>query len=241
MLHTLKGIVFHAVKYSETSVIVKIYTDLFGLQSYLVKGIRSPKSRIRPGLFQPLTLLELVAQHKERHGLQSIREIRFAHPYQELQTDIRKSSVALFLNELVYKSVREEEANPELFDFLWDSFLLLDQTTDNVSHFHLVFALQLTGFLGIVPQHNHSATESIFNLREGYFQPSVPDHPHYLDQADSKTFFTFLQTPLAMQSSLQFSPAARGRLLETVLLYYRLHLPGLTPLQSHHILHTVLS
>lgn len=241
MLHALKGIVFHSINYSETSVIVKIYTDLFGLQSYLVRGIRRPKAKIRPGLFQPLTLLELVAGHRERPGLQTIREVRLAHPYQGIPADIRKSSAALFITELVYKSVREEEPNPELFEFLWNSFLMLDTTGESIAHFHLVFALQLTGYLGFIPQPNHSQQNQVFNLREGLFQPSVPDHPHYLDPGDSSTLSALLGTPVELHAALNLAPAVRARLLETILLYYRLHLPGFREMQSHHILHTVLS
>ncbi len=241
MLHQTKGIVFHSLKYSESSLIVKIYTELFGLQSYLFRGIRSSKSKTKPGLFQPLTLLELVVYHKEKHSLQSVKEIRLSHPFHMIPFDIRKSSVALFIDELLYRSIREEEANPDLFEFIWESCLLLDSIEEPVTNFHLIFALQLAIHLGITPQQNHDSGSPIFNLREGLFQKSVPDHPHYLDPENSKVFLALLNTPLPMQSSLEFKPDVRSGLLETILLYYRLHLPGFKGLKSHHILHTVLS
>ena len=255
MLHVTKGIVFHSFKYSESSVIVKIYTELFGIQSYLFKGIRGPKSRIKPGLLQPLTLLDLVVYHKEKHSLQSVKEIHLAHPYQTIPFDIRKSAVALFINELVYKTIREEEANPDLFDFLWSSCLQLDLTDEPVSSFHLIFSLTFSRYLGIFPQLNHAEKLPIFNLREGLFQSSVPEHPDYLDPGNSKRLYSLLNAcsqPFAGAQNFEvgaqnFKPLqsmkaeTRNQLLETILLYFRLHLPGFSGLQSPRILHEVMA
>ncbi|MEI7980068.1 MAG: DNA repair protein RecO [Bacteroidota bacterium] len=275
MLHSTKGIVLHSIKFSETSLIVKIYTELFGIQSYLLKGVRSPRSKVRPGLFQPLTLLDLVVYHREKHTLQTVKEIRLAHPYHSIPFDIRKSSVVLFLNELLYQSIREEEPNAGLFEFIWNSCTFLDKTAEPVSGFHLSFAIHLCHHLGIFPNSNYSLQHPFFNLREGIFQASVPDHPHFLDPENSKLFYHLLTTPFLPAEILtatpppgrgdmrdhdplgtqtpkvnegnpepetrNLKPAARSRLLETVLLYYQLHLPGFKGLQSHHILHTVLS
>ncbi len=231
MLHSTKGIVFHSLKYSETSVIVKIYTELFGLQSYLFKGIRSQKSKTRPGLFQSLTLLDLVVYHKEKHTLQSAKEVRLAIPYKSIPFDIRKSSVALFINELVYKAIREEEANGELFEYLWQTCIELDQAEENIATFHIYFMARLMHYLGIFPQDNHSAALPVFNMREGLFQASVPGHPDYLDPLLSAKLHDLLKACSVPDTSL----------LAPLLVYYRLHLPGFREMQSHHILHDVLA
>jgi DNA repair protein RecO (recombination protein O) len=242
MLHSTKGIVFHSLKYSETSIIVKIYTGQFGLRSYLVKGVRSAKSKIKPGLFQSLTLLDLVVYHKDNHSLQSVKEVRLAHPFNTIPFDIRKSSVALFINELIYKAIREEEPNPELFGFLWQTCLLLDATEDSVSWFHIRFAVQLMQYLGISPQNNHCEKFPVFNLREGLFQDSIPNHPQYLDSRNSEIFARLLKESGIRDSTFCFPyPESRNQLLETILLYYQLHLPGFSGVQSHHILHDVLA
>ena len=251
MLHSTQGIVFHTIKYSETSVIVKIYTELFGIQSYLLKGIRNYRSKIKPGLFQSMTLLDLVVYHKERQSLQSVKEVQLAHPFKTIPFDIRKSSVALFINELVYKAIREEEPNEGLFRFLWQTFLHLDETDESVSSFHLFFALQLMHHLGIFPQNNHSARFSVFNLREGLFQSSIPSHPQYLDPAGSLALHNMLAAcdpemttnTIAMNGAFMhgLSAGTRNQMLETLLLYYQLHLPGFGGMQSHHILHDVLA
>ncbi len=245
MLHSTKGIVFHSLKYAESSIIVKIYTELFGLQSYLLRGIRNQKSKIKPPLFQPLTLLDLVVYHKEKQSLQSVREVHLAQPYHAIPFDIRKSSVALFINELVYKAIREEEPNPDLFEFLWKNCLMLDTTEESVSFFHLFFALQLMHHLGIFPQNNYTVRIPVFNMREGLFQMNIPGHPHYLDRDASFVFHKVLATcdgkdPLQYVSTIP-NPETRSRLLETILLYYQLHLPGFSGIQSHHVLHDVLA
>jgi DNA repair protein RecO (recombination protein O) len=252
MLHATKGIVFHTLKYSETSIIVKIYTELFGLQSYLFKGIRSSKTKIKPGLFQSMTLLDLVVYHKENQSLQSVKEVHLSHPFRTIPFDIRKSSVVLFINELAYKAIREEESNPALFAFLWDACLRLDETEERVSFFHIEFAVMLMHHLGIFPHDNYSANSPVFNLREGMFQGNNPDHPQYLDTAMSLLFHRVLSACnpddlgdgeiVKWRNSENVPDAgARGRLLEILLQYYQLHLPGFRGVQSHHILHDVLA
>ena len=253
MLHSTKGIVFHTIKYSETSVIVKIYTELFGIRSYLIKGIRSAKSKTRPGLFQAMTLLDLVVYHKENQSLQSVKEVRLAIPFKTIPFDIRKSSVALFINELVYKAIREEEANPDLFDFLWQTCLRLDATEDSVSDFHLLFAFRLMHYLGIFPQNNYSSSLHVFNLREGIFQGSYPGHTDYLEGENSRLLHHLLEETTSNSEMAKWrnseiphpesripNPESRNRILEIILRYYQLHLPGFRGMQSHHILHDVL-
>jgi len=240
MLHKTRGIALHATKFSETSSVVKIYTELFGLQSYLVKGVRKQKAKIKPGLFQPLTILDLVVYHKEKSSLQNLKEANYSHPYQAIPFDIRKSSIALFINELVYKTIHEEEPHPELFSFLYNSCLHLDTADDNFSLFHLVFSLQFTRYLGCMPQLNYSGKTPFLNLREGIFQASAPEHHDFLEPAMSHLFFQLLQTPEGAGASIQVSAKTRDTLLEMILLYYHLHVPGFREMQSHHILHKVL-
>jgi DNA repair protein RecO (recombination protein O) len=240
MLHQTRGIAIHATKFSETSSVVKIYTELFGLQSYLVKGVRKQNAKIKSGLFQPLTLLDLVVYHKEKFSLQNLKEASYSHPYLSIPFDIRKSSIALFINELIYKTIHEEEPHPELFSFLYDTCLHLDRISDNFPLFHLIFSLQLTRYLGCMPQFNYSGKTPFLNLREGVFQASAPEHRDFLDPAMSHLFYQLLQTPEGISTSIQVPAKTRDTLLEMILFYYRLHVPGFREMQSHHVLHTVL-
>lgn len=240
MLHTTKGIVLHSLKYSETSIIVKIYTEVFGIQSYLVRGIRKSGSKIKAGLFQPLTLLDLEVYHKENASLQSIREVRVAIPYLTIPTDIRKSSVTIFINELIYKSIREEEPNPVMFGFLWESCLALDEADNGLADFHIRFAIRMMHPLGIFPHLNHSDQNRFFNLREGLFQAVVPEFPEFLDAEESKRLGRYL-SPQGEGGALHYPLGKRERdeALEWILSYYRLHLPGFKGLKSLKVLQEV--
>jgi DNA repair protein RecO (recombination protein O) len=240
MLHNTRGIALHVTKFSETSSVVKIYTELFGLQSYLIKGIRKQHARIKPGLFQPLTLLDLVVYHKEKQSLQSLKDAQYSHPYQTIPFDIRKSSIVLFIDELIYKTIHEEEPHPELFSFIYDTCLQLDSAGENVASFHLAFAFHLTRYLGCMPQMNYSVRNNILNLREGIFQETIPGHPDYLDAGISEIVFNLLLIPETSFALPQYPAMIRDRILEAVLQYYRLHVPGFREMQSHHVLHAVL-
>jgi len=240
MLHHTQGIVLHQVKYSETSVIARIYTEMFGLQSYLIKGARSPKAKIKSGLLEHLSILEMVVYYRERKNLQSLKEIRPIHIFQTLHSDIRKSSQALFINEVVYKSVKEEESNPELFRFLYRSIIELDRTGVFIPYFHLKFMAQLTSYLGFAPGTNY-AEGSWFNLREGVYQKNKPDHTNCIDPQNT-VYFKLLQSPESDPGHVISIPSAsRKMLMEKLIEFYELHLPWFAGLRSPEILHEVLS
>jgi DNA repair protein RecO (recombination protein O) len=237
MLYSTHGIVIHSLKYSETSLIVKIFTEQFGIRAYLLKGLYGKRSKIKPALFQPMTLLDLVVYHREKHSLQTVKEARLAFPYMAIPSDMRKSALLIFINELVYRAIREEEANPELFAFLWQSCRELDETDTGLKDLPVRFAIRLSRYLGIFPHNNYSETNHIFNLREGVFQPVSPDHPQYLDPVTSRNLSCLLN-----DAAFPVPRTSPGHLLlESILTYYRIHLPGFRDLQSHHILHEVLA
>jgi DNA repair protein RecO (recombination protein O) len=153
VLHKTKGIVFRFTKYGETSVIVSIFTDEFGLQSYIVNGVRSKSTKSKIALYQPLTLLEMVVYHREHANLNRIREVRCIHPYQTIHHDVVKSTIAMFIAEVINKTVKEESHARELCEFLISSMITLDTMTGDVLNFHLVFLLKLGRFLGFGAHH----------------------------------------------------------------------------------------
>src|SRR6186713_636769 len=148
-LHKTKGIVLRAVKYGETSLIVTIFTELFGAQSYLVNGVRtsSKKGSGKANLFQPSAILEMVVYHNELKQLQRIKEFRWGSLYQQILSDVRKNAIALFMVELLTKCLKQPEPNAELFYFAEDAFLRLDNSSDTAAaNFPLFFALNLPVF-----------------------------------------------------------------------------------------------
>ena len=148
MLHKTRGVVFRFTKYGESSIIVNIFTEMFGLQSYIVNGVRSRTAKSRIALYQPMTLLELIVYHRENANINRIKEVKCLYPYQSLHLDIRKSAVALFINEIINKTVKEESHADEMCNFMIKSFVTLDQLENQIENFHLRFLLKLSRLLG---------------------------------------------------------------------------------------------
>src|SRR5687768_12814689 len=183
-LHKTKGIVLRAVKYGETSLIVTMFTELFGLQSYLVNGVRTStkKGSGKANLFQPAAILDLVVYHNELKNIQRLKEFKWGHLYTTLFFDVIKNSVALFMIELMQKTLKQPEPNPDLFHFLEDSFLHLDISDESVvANYPLFFALHLSGFYGFRFSDTYSSKNHILDLREGEFVSEQPTHAYFLD------------------------------------------------------------
>src|SRR5919112_908471 len=144
MLHKTKGIVLKTVKYGETSLVVSIYTELFGIQTYIVNGVRtaSKKGMGRANLFQPSSQLELVIYYNEFKNLQRLKEFKWSYLYESVFFDIGKNAVALFMIELLQKTIKEPETNAELFYFIEDAFMHLDKASaTTVANYALFFAI----------------------------------------------------------------------------------------------------
>jgi len=241
MFLSTRGIVFHQTRFSDTSLVVKILTEEAGLGSYIIKGARGPKAKIKASLFQPLTLLDLVVNRKDKDELQHIREARVAYQYRSIPQDIRKSSILLFLNELLYKSIREEAVNRELFSFIYDQLVLLDRSDENPSNFHLVFATNLTHFLGFFPQGNYKDEHTVFDMAEGHFTQGEPlPSDHFITGPGCAWLNVILQTSMDQYYRLMIPHEVKSDLLESLLRYYNMHLPITGSFKSHIILHEVL-
>jgi len=239
MLFSTRGILFHKINYSESSVIAKIYTENFGLRTYLIRGAKKPKYG-KQRYLQPLALLDLEVYEKEKSDIQNIKEIRFEKIYNSLTSDIVKSSLLLFINELLYKAIREEEPNPGLFQFIRDGLILLDES-EVYLNFHLYFTTQLTKFLGFFPKNNYSENRTFFHLEEGEFQPKSTTDELQLNPGLGKDLSKILEVPLKDHARLQLSSQQRISLLAALIRFYELHLPGFRNIKSHQILREVLS
>jgi DNA repair protein RecO (recombination protein O) len=241
MFLSTRGIVFRQTKYSDTSLVVKILTEEAGLGSYIIKGARGPKAKIKASLFQPLSLLDLEVSHKDKNELQHIREVRVTYPYQSVPVDIRKSSILLFLNELLYKSIQEEAVNAELFQFIYNHLVLLDRTGENPANFHLFFAVHLTHYLGFFPQGSYRGESTVFDLTEGQFTSNEPlPADNFITGQACNWFSQIIMTLSDEFFTLQVPAAMRHGLLEKILRYYQLHLPLTGEFKSHIVLHEIL-
>jgi len=148
MLVKTRGIVIHFLRYRETSLIVKIYTEALGLRSYIVNGVRSSKGNNKIALYQPLTLLEMTVYEKPNIGLQRISDARLAYPYRQIPFSVTKTSIGLFLAEILGKTLKEEREDQALFDFIFQSLVTFDNLTAGEDLFHLAFLVRLSALLG---------------------------------------------------------------------------------------------
>lgn len=166
MLRKTQGVVFRFTNYSETSIIVNIFTAAFGLQTYIVNGVRGKSGKGKIALYQPLTLLDLVVYHRENASILRIKEIKCIHPYQSITSDFRKSTIALFLNEIVNKTVKDQSHAQELCEFLIQSFTHFDLQQTNIENFHLIFLIRLSQHLGFRPTELAELMGGSFALEE---------------------------------------------------------------------------
>lgn len=241
MLQTTRGIIFHTVPYSDSRQIAKIYTERFGIQSYILTISRSKRGKIKNSLLQPLTQVEIVADYREKNSLQSIRELSCPSPYHQLHNDIIKTTIALFIAEVLFKAIKEEESNIELYSFISGSLYILDLQQEGVSNFHLCFLVQLTKYLGFYPHPNASGSKSCFDLRDGIFRPSFPDHPLFMDAGEARLLEQLLAVNYSNMHELNLSGELRRVMVKHLLRYYELHLNSMQDVKSHHVLETVLS
>lgn len=233
-----KAIAISSIKYSDTSLIVNCYTESDGIKSYLLRGIlKSRKGKLKPAYFQPLTQLNIVANHNSKGSLNTLKEVEVLHFYEEIHSDIKKQAIAMFLAEVLNDSLKEEEANSRLFQYLETSFLWLDSHSD-IANFHLIFLLNLTKFLGFYPDLEFR-NSSYFDLQEGTFTE------YFSQTCISGTELFQFKKILGMNfdsiSAIKFNSQERQLVLNVLIRYFELHLSGFRRPKSLTILKTVFS
>ena len=227
MLHKTQGIVLSHIKYRETSIIAKIFTQDLGLQSYIVHGVRTSKPKHSIALFQPLTLLDMVVYHKKQGGIQRMAEVKCHTPNSSILGDIKKAAMAVFMAELLAKVIREEERNEALFSFLWEAVIKLDQQATGYELFYLVFMLQLCHYLGF----GVSDAQDIYRQlsRSGYYMGATCEEIERLNtllRGEPKGYVT---TDRSIWRNVT----------EAVIKFYQLHIDSLDTLKSLRVLQEI--
>ncbi len=236
---TTKAIVLSSLKYGDTSLIVKAFTLSDGLKSYLLKGLlTSKKGKLKTAYFQPLTQLEMVANHKNKGTLESIREVRVTYHYQSLHSEIPKNAITLFLAEMLCNSIQEEERNEGLFYFMESALQWLDTHTE-ITNFHIYFLIDLTKYLGFYPETTNTSG-TYFDLLEGEFTDTRSLNPN-ISGENLNLFKRFLGINFDTLQSVKMKKANRNQLLQSLVLYFELHLQGFRKPKSLAILNEVFS
>ena len=202
MLHKTRGIVFKTTDYGDSSIIVQVFTEKFGLQSYIVNGAKKPKAKISRNIFQPLHLLDMVVYHKNTGNVQRIKEVKNSPVLQSIPYDVIKSSLAIFLNEVLYKAVKQQSAEEKLFEFTFNAIEWLDHQTEGLANFHLFFLVRLTRYLGFYPDKQLLDKAGFFDLKNGVFCNYKPDSVLYLSPPHTQNFAALLQC--SFESLAQF-------------------------------------
>ncbi|MFL5729160.1 MAG: DNA repair protein RecO [Cytophagaceae bacterium] len=222
MLSKTRGIVISYIKYRETSLIARIYTEEFGLHSCLINGVRNKSSKSKIALFQPLTLLDLILYYKA-DGMSRISEIRCSYPYRSLHTDARKSAIAFFVKEILYKTLQEETSNPELYEFLDHSLKILDESTDHYENFHLIFLLKLSSFLGFNPER---------------LEDLMPGEWELLSEEENMLYTSILKSEY--KSIIRMTNQTRRRFLDILLKFFSIHVSNFDRMNSLSVLQELM-
>jgi DNA repair protein RecO (recombination protein O) len=234
-----KGIVFQTIKFKDHQLIVRIFTERFGLKAFIVRSGKTAKSNLAPYL-QPLTIVECSARVKENTDLCTLSNLRIAHPFSHIPFDPVKSSIALFLNEILYKTIADDYQNDDLFEFLVNSLQWLDQS-ESVRNFHLWFLMELTRYYGFYPSGIEHANDLYFDLAQGTYTALRPAHRNYLEGGIKEQWTAILACNYATIDGIALSGKDRKTMLDYIILYIKLHLDNLREIKSLDVLHSVFS
>ncbi len=239
MLTTTKAIVLSKLKYKDYDLIVNCYTLEKGLITLIVKGVlKSKKGKFKAAYFQPLNILETVIDVKEKRTLQYFKEVKIGYHFSSVQSNIVKSTIALFLSEVLNNALKEEEQNLALYSFLETSLILFDQSEID-TNFHLIFLLQLCKYLGFYPDVT-AINLPYFDLESGRFQSSIFSKNHITGR-NLTIFKQLLGTKFDESKSLNIKATQKRELLNMILLYFQLHLDGFKHPKSVGVLNQVFN
>jgi DNA repair protein RecO (recombination protein O) len=244
MTHKTKGIILRTVQYGETSVITTVYTELFGLQSYIVKGVRqsTKRSQSKQMYFQPAAMLDMEVYHNELKNLQFIKEYKWSYLYNKVLFDVIRNAVAQFMIELFQYAIKQPEANPELFYLLEGSLLQADKSSDAIAaNLPLYFILHLATDSGFQVQGNHSNETPVFDLREGMYLDSEPSHPDFVTGFISEMISKIQRIQFYNDlENIKLNRETRRQVLDVLLQYISHHVTGFKELKSLPVLQEVL-
>jgi len=241
MLEKTKGIILHQIKYTDSGIVAQIYTRKFGRQSFLIKGMRKKKTGKHNIVFQPMFILDLEIYYKASREMQTLKEFSVSYAPYEIHSDIRKTCVAIFLGEVLTSVLKEESPHEEMFDFIEESIIYFDSCKDNYANFHIAFLAGLSSFLGFEPSLQTGSDDVFFDMKNGIFVPVPPVHGNYATEEISGILAVFFASSYDTSCNISLTGILRNEVLETIVKYYSLHLPGLKRVNSLAVLKEVFS
>ena len=234
-----RGVVLHTVRYGENSMVLFMLTDAVGRQSYMVQGVKGGKTRgNKAALFQPMFVLEYEGYESSKMQMHRMRDVQAAVPLTSLPFDVRKSTIAMFMAEVLYRLVKEMEPEDPLFEFVYNSVIALDALEDGIANFHLWFLVMLSSYLGFYPG-NEYVTGSWFDIKEGVFTPVMPSHRIMIDRENTYILSALMGMRAEELGTLKLSREKRSSFLSAMLAYFGYHLDTINHVRSVQILKEV--
>lgn len=233
-----KAIVLQAIKYGDKKFILKLFSRHHGLVTTAVAVGNSPSSKIKPGIIAPMNLLEVQFTSRQNKDVQQLTEASCYYIHDSINGSLTRLSIAQFLNEILLRTVKEQAANTDLFDFTEGCIKYLNESENEFVNLHVYFLAELTKYLGFEPNNNYSPANCYFDCREGQFVPLSLSFPLGLDREESLLFSEALKSDFL---NAKFSNTQRQKLLEIFTAYYQAHVPGFTHLKSLEVLKEVVA
>ena len=224
------------VRYGDASLVVDMLTGQHGRVSFMVKVSKSPHGKMRKQLFQPLNIVEIDFDFREKSSLQRLRDIRLAAPLASLHLNPYKLSIGMFLAEFLTHATRDEHETDLLYQFVESSILWLDEVEQGFANFHLVFMIRLTRFIGFSPNTDSGVEGGYFDLLNACFTSEMPLHGHFLHPHEASKIGLLMRLNFQTMHLCAMSRDERNRCTEVILEYYRLHVPGFPTMKSLDVL-----
>lgn len=241
MMTKTRAIVLRQTRYGDQSLIVDMLTEQLGRVAFAVRLPKTSRGKLKKQLFQPLTIVDVELDYRERIALQRIRDLRIAIPYNNIGVDATKLAEALFLAEFLHYATRDEQRNDALFAYVAASLQWLDAAQTGYANFHLVFLMRLSRFLGFFPNLDDYVPGCCFDLREARFTPVVPLHADHLKPLEAERIQTLMRMDFPTMHLFQMNRTERNRITDILICYYRLHVPQMPELRSLPVLQALFS
>lgn len=242
MLLSTKAFILKIIKYTHSSIIIQVYTNTNGRDAFMIRSINAKnKKNIRP-ILQPLYFIEIDYDNKNNNQLKLAKNVSLINYYPNITNNVIKSSIVIFLAEVLQKTLQEENKNNHLFEYIQTSLEILNNDNFDSLNFHISFLIQLSKYLGVYPSNNYKENITpYFDLQSGSFMQNKPLHDNYLDSPITRMFHLFLNTDIIKSEQLKLTGKERSLILNKIIQYYSLHFNTFNSIKSLNILHEIFN
>lgn len=241
MQEKTRCVILRTVKYGDTTLIIDMLTREHGRMSVAWRQPRSGKGKVRKQYFQPLSILEIDYECRPSASLPMLKDVRLAEPYVSIPFNPVKLSIAFFIAEFLCMSTLDEQSDAALYDFVEKSLVWLDATENASANFHLMFMMRISWFLGFYPDLESYTPSSFFDMRAGEFVDHAPLHKDFLQPVEASRIALLMRMSPYNMHLFRFSHIERNHIVELLLHFYSLHIPGFREMKSWDVLREIYS